>query len=361
MRHLQHLLFGIILLSSFGSAFADDYDPRQDVFDQVINALVPTLIVFLNFKEADEKKLLSSINEESEDVIKQEDVEIQQNGAEESEDVRKQGDVEIQQNGAKKRGWKKQLKSKFNKIRKKLPPVKIKRAFDDFLFLLSLFVLPSVVFHKNHEKFATPLWISILSGVATAIVFIMIMINYICWHIDNGELEEFNLINFIYITPYIINLCHIFSDICFLFYTRSIPTDNFTDAFIYIHAITGVLGAIFLLCAIITLFIDSLHDYGYRLPSKIKDFLNNVVVDVIGVHFGKFLITITFLWTPIVQMLNMALLSGNDYYWTKLILALNLIYISRVLYYTVEKKFSNLDKAEFFGLLNIIFYLRHKI
>ncbi|CAB5217521.1 hypothetical protein RhiirA5_409866 [Rhizophagus irregularis] len=104
MRHLQHLLFGIILLSSFGSAFADDYDPRQDVFDQVINALVPTLIVFLNFKEADEKKLLSSINEESEDVIKQEDVEIQQNGAEESEDVRKQGDVEIQQNGAKKRG-----------------------------------------------------------------------------------------------------------------------------------------------------------------------------------------------------------------------------------------------------------------
>ncbi|CAB5351909.1 unnamed protein product [Rhizophagus irregularis] len=216
MRHLQHLLFGIILLSSFGSAFADDYDPRQDVFDQVINALVPTLIVFLNFKEADEKKLLSSINEESEDVIKQEDVEIQQNGAEESEDVRKQGDVEIQQNGAKKRGWKKQLK-------------------------------------------------------------------------------------------------------------------------------------------------NSLHDYGYRLPSKIKDFLNNVVVDVIGVHFGKFLITITFLWTPIVQMLNMALLSGNDYYWTKLILALNLIYISRVLYYTVEKKFSNLDKAEFFGLLNIIFYLRHKI
>ncbi|PKY52046.1 hypothetical protein RhiirA4_469429 [Rhizophagus irregularis] len=268
MRHLQHLLFGIILLSSFGSAFADDYDPRQDVFDQVINALVPTLIVFLNFKETDEKKLINEEEsedvikqgdveiqqngaEESEDVIKQGDVEIQQNGAEESEDVRKQGDVEIQQNGAKKRGWKQQLKSKFNKIRKELPPVKIKRAFDDFLFLLSLFVLPSL-----------------------------------------------------------------------------------------------------------------LNDNGYRLPEKIKDFLNEVVLEIIGAHFGKFLITITFLWTPIVQMLNMALLSGNDYYWTKLILALNLIYISRVLYYTVEKKFSNskkAKKAEYFGLLNIIFYLRHKI
>ncbi|CAB4415839.1 unnamed protein product [Rhizophagus irregularis] len=377
MRHLQHLLFGIILLSSFGSAFADDYDPRQDVFDQVINALVPTLIVFLNFKETDEKKLINEEEsedvikqgdveiqqngaEESEDVIKQGDVEIQQNGAEESEDVRKQGDVEIQQNGAKKRGWKQQLKSKFNKIRKELPPVKIKRAFDDFLFLLSLFVLPSIVFHKNHEKFATPLWISILSGVAAAIVFIMIIINYIGWHIDNNILE---VVNFVF-SPPIINLCHIFSDICFLFYTRSIPTDNFTDAFIYIHAVTGVLGAIFLLCALIGIFLGLLNDNGYRLPEKIKDFLNEVVLEIIGAHFGKFLITITFLWTPIVQMLNMALLSGNDYYWTKLILALNLIYISRVLYYTVEKKFSNskkAKKAEYFGLLNIIFYLRHKI
>jgi hypothetical protein len=259
MRHLQHLLFGIILLSSFGLAFADDYDPRQDVFDQVINALVPTLIVFLNFKETDEKKLIN---------------------AEESEDVRKQGDVEIQQNGAKKRGWKKQLKSKFNKIRKELLPVKIKRAFDDFLFLLSLFVLPSIVFHKNHEKFATPLWISILSGVAAAIVFIMIIINYIVWHIDNRILEVVNYI----ISPPVINLCHIFSDICFLFYTRSIPTDNFTDAFIYIHAVTGVLGAIFLFCAIISIFLSLLNAYGYRLPSKINHFLS------------KYRITLTFIY-----------------------------------------------------------------
>ena len=54
-------------------------------------------------------------------------------------------------------------------------------------------------------------------------------------------------------------------------------------------------------------------------------------------NFGRYLITITFLWTPIIQMLNMALLSGNDYYWTKLILALNLVYLSRVLYYAIEK------------------------
>ena len=47
MHHSKRLFFGIILLSSFGSAFADEYDPKQDVFDQVINALVPTLIVFL--------------------------------------------------------------------------------------------------------------------------------------------------------------------------------------------------------------------------------------------------------------------------------------------------------------------------
>ncbi|GBC00551.1 hypothetical protein RclHR1_00390005 [Rhizophagus clarus] len=297
MRHLKHTLFGIILLSSFGSAFADDYDPRQDVFDQVINTLVPTLIVFLNFKEADEKKLISE-DEKIQDVVLQ--------------------------NGTEKRGRETQLESKFNKIKKELPPVKIKRAFDDFLFLLSLFVLPSIVFHKNHER---PLWISTFSGVTAGIVFIMIVINYISWHIDN---EDLKLYNFLF-SPPIIDLCHVFSDICFLFYTRSIPTNNFTDAFICIHAVTGVLGAIFFFTTVIIL---SLNKCGYNFSRKFRRF-----IDVIGANFGKFLITITFLWTPIVQMLNMALLSGNDYYWTKLILALNLIYISRVLYYVVEKNF----------------------
>ncbi|CAG8688239.1 5919_t:CDS:2, partial [Acaulospora morrowiae] len=31
----------------FDSAFADEYDSKQDVFDQIINTLVPTLIIFL--------------------------------------------------------------------------------------------------------------------------------------------------------------------------------------------------------------------------------------------------------------------------------------------------------------------------
>ena len=60
-------------------------------------------------------------------------------------------------------------------------------------------------------------------------------------------------------------------------------------------------------------------------------------------------------------MLNMALLSGNDYYWTKLILALNLIYLSRVIYYAVEKKFIESEKDEIFGFLNAIFYLRYDL
>ncbi|RHZ45135.1 hypothetical protein Glove_689g17 [Diversispora epigaea] len=38
-------------------------------------------------------------------------------------------------------------------------------------------------------------------------------------------------------------------------------------------------------------------------------------------------------------MLNIALLSGNDYYWTKLIIALNLIYISRFLSYLKDVSF----------------------
>ncbi|GBB92168.1 hypothetical protein RclHR1_19770001 [Rhizophagus clarus] len=329
MGHLKHLLFGIILSSSFGSAFADEYDPRPDVFDQLINALVPTLIVFLfSTKEFKEK-----------DLKEEEDLER------DSLDIEKQEIIRFKNSIIGK------IRRVFIKIRRGLP-VKIRRSFDDFLFLLSLFVLPSIVFHKNHERLATPLWISGLTGVIAGIVFIMIIINYIDWHTKGGTLS----VIYLTLSPLVLDLCHIFSDICFLVYTRSIPKDNFTDAFIYIHAVTGVLGAIFLLGALICIFLSDLN----CIPRKIRNFIDKVI-EVIGAIFGKFLITITFLWTPIVQMLNMALLSGNDYYWTKLILALNMIYISRVLYYAAEKKFSDSEEAENFGLLNMIFFIRHKV
>uniref|UniRef100_U9SKN5 Uncharacterized protein n=1 Tax=Rhizophagus irregularis (strain DAOM 181602 / DAOM 197198 / MUCL 43194) TaxID=747089 RepID=U9SKN5_RHIID len=106
MLHLKCLLFGIILLSSFGSAFAEDYDPKQDVFDLIISTLVPTLIIFLyDTKETkDEKK--SEANRESES--------------------------ELEANNKSR-----QKLPILNKIRQGLSHVKIKRAFDDFLFLLS--------------------------------------------------------------------------------------------------------------------------------------------------------------------------------------------------------------------------------
>lgn len=52
MHHLKRILFGIILQSS-GSAFANEYVPKQDDFDQLINALVPILLIIfcLNQKE----------------------------------------------------------------------------------------------------------------------------------------------------------------------------------------------------------------------------------------------------------------------------------------------------------------------
>ncbi|CAB4433617.1 unnamed protein product [Rhizophagus irregularis] len=160
MRNLKNLLFGIILLSSFGSVFADEYDPKQDVFDQVINTLVPLLIVIL-FKESEEH--LKKSDENSDDVKAT------------------------------------RSKTTLDKIR---IPVEIRRAFDDFLFLLSLFVLPSIVFHKNHEKFETPLWISIFSGVTAGFVFISIIIIYIAWNKKDDSIFwwiAFRILPFIYI------------------------------------------------------------------------------------------------------------------------------------------------------------------
>ncbi|GES98047.1 hypothetical protein GLOIN_2v1471985 [Rhizophagus clarus] len=65
MCNLKRLLFGIILLSSFGSAFADEYDPKSDVFEQIINALVPILIVLL-FRGSEE------ISDDVEDKVNKE-------------------------------------------------------------------------------------------------------------------------------------------------------------------------------------------------------------------------------------------------------------------------------------------------
>lgn len=227
------LLFGFILLSFFGSAFAAEYDPRQDVFDQVMNVLVPTLIVYL-FKS--EEKDLNVSNSNSANVKNERDVE-------EQVDKVNQESIPLHKN------------------------IKIRRAFDDFLFLLSLFVLPSIVFHKNHAA----LWISILFGVTAGVVLIMIIYNYIYFHIKNDVFFVYN-----HVIPPIIDLCHIFSDICFLFYTRSIPVDNFgnsKDVFIYLHAVSGFLGGIFLFYFIFLFFLNLFYictqsNKFYNIASK---------------------------------------------------------------------------------------------
>lgn len=109
-----------------------------------------------------------------------------------------------------------------------------------------------------------------------------------------------------YISPIAIDISHIISDICFIFYTKNIPGSNFTDVFIYLHAVTGVIGSIlagfyFFLFLPIWINMDE-ADIRYYNFILIERFLR-----ILG-------ITITLIWTPIVQMLNMSLLSGNDYY-----------------------------------------------
>ncbi|GES87535.1 hypothetical protein GLOIN_2v1471985 [Rhizophagus clarus] len=69
MCQLKRFLFGIILLSSFGSTAAVEcvpkpdnecYEPEQDVFDQLINVLIPILIIIFfedeNSEHLTEKK-----------------------------------------------------------------------------------------------------------------------------------------------------------------------------------------------------------------------------------------------------------------------------------------------------------------
>ncbi|GBC09876.1 hypothetical protein RclHR1_09190002 [Rhizophagus clarus] len=346
MRHLKLLLLGIILLSSFSSAFADDgYDfsqAKQDVFDQIISVLVPLIIVFL-FKESEEdfKKKKKDLEKRIECLEKRmKALEEKFPEIREDTETNDQGEnVNI-------------LVQVFNKLKSN----KIRRTFDDFLFLLSLFVLPTIVFHKHHE---TPLWISIVSGVIACVTFIMIIINYIGYYI-RGKIE-LNYWSYIYITI-MMSLCHIFSDICFLFYTQSISVGENKDIFIGVHAVSGILGSIGFLGAILGILTEIYSD-----KSPFVEKLHSAAVgDDIGHLFNNvcnyIFITIFSIWTPIIQMLNMALLSGNDYYLTKLILALNLIYLSRVLYYAVKEfdKSENSEKNETFGLLNIIFLIRSK-
>ncbi|PKC62135.1 hypothetical protein RhiirA1_522824 [Rhizophagus irregularis] len=297
MLHLKRLLFGIILLSSFGSAFAEEYDPNKDVFDQIINVLVPTLIVFLfdtKGKSEKKEKLEDSNSEELE---------------------------------------KKQI-SVFIKIRQEISPVKIRRAFDDFLFLLSLFVLPCIVFYKNHKEFAIPIWIPMLFGAMTGFVFFVLIDYYIISYSDSVIIDRRFVLGLLGL---FIDLGHIISDICFIFYTKSIPESNFTNVFIYSHAVTGILGSVLLLYYICEVcFIYSRTYEGVSAFEKSEPFLR------------KLTITATCLWTPIVQMLNMSLLSGNDYYWTKSILALNMIYLSRVINYAEKNvKISKYEKVPF--------------
>jgi hypothetical protein len=76
LLHLKRLLFGIILLSSFGSAFADEYDPRQDVFDQIINVLVPMLIILLFDMRDNEEERPEEERSREELVIEREEHDI---------------------------------------------------------------------------------------------------------------------------------------------------------------------------------------------------------------------------------------------------------------------------------------------
>jgi len=209
------------------------------------------------------------------------------------------------------------------------------------------------VFYKNHEKFATSFWIPTLFGVTAGFIFILLITIYMSATFGyKNEYVEYIII----VSPLVIDLCHVISDICFIFYTKSIPESNFTDIFIYLHAVTGVLG-MFVLLFYIGLFIKYMVSGGFRSREKKAIFYR------IERIIRQFTITITFIWTPIVQMLNMSLFSGNDYYWTKSILALNMIYFSRVINY-VGKEVKNKSKVENednkFGLLSIVFHVIHR-
>ncbi|CAB5355240.1 unnamed protein product [Rhizophagus irregularis] len=228
MRHLKRLLFGIILLSSFDSAFADEYDPSQDIFDQLINVIAPLLIIFL-FDTEEVKKL-------PEDKKKPED--NRESEARNSENL----DVETAERP------KSTLKSSS------------KRASED---------------NRAEEK-------ENIGGTP---------IN------SRGDLGE---------------------------KTEERPKST------YLHVALLIFGTIILL-------------YVYYKLIKEKAVPNDRFIIICN---RLYLLT-----NPVIQMLNMALLSGNGYYLTKLILAINITFLSRIVDYAREKPDLNNHLDEQIGYL----------
>ncbi|CAG8733004.1 28055_t:CDS:1, partial [Dentiscutata erythropus] len=319
--------------------FAEEgYDSTQDVFDSVISTLVPTLIVYMFDKDVIGIRKLKEANS-SDSKTKAEA------GYSDSETKAEEGSSDLETKDE-------------NIIRK----IKRKHVLDDFIFLLSLFVLPSVVFYKNKDKFPIPLWISIFLGMVSILVFVLMMLNYF---VKLNNLRGYGLK--IYIIPLSIEFCHVLSDVSFIFYSKSVFTGVYLNIFVYLHAVTGVicLVAIIIYISFFTR-VNSLVERicciccicCIHLNAEIL-FRMEKVMRIVG-------ITITFIWTPIIQMFNLSLFSGNDYYWTRSILALNLLYFTRVINYAINDEVvdsSELNNEELnyitFGILNTMFNIRN--
>ncbi|CAG8659089.1 8830_t:CDS:2 [Acaulospora morrowiae] len=141
---------------------------------------------------------------------------------------------------------------------------------------------------KSRETQNTPMWVIILYGISAFIVVIIIVrIRFI----KDGQEA---IIYFMIVLG-----VHVVSDLCFLFYSRAIDT-NESNIFVYLHAVSGIITGSGLL---------------------IEEMYEGLAVSFL------------MLYIPFIQMLNMALLSDNNYYLKKLIFASNLIYISRILNY----------------------------
>jgi hypothetical protein len=288
-------LLTVLIFLSFGSAFAissdssdDDanYEPDKDVFDQIINTLVPTLMV----------TLFDSSNPDY------------------------TGDKST-----------------------KLTWFRCKQIFDDFLLLLSLFVLPTIVFHKNNVSD----WNTILFGGTSGLMFILQICIFIMMSKSPGERTIKKIKHAV---TFFFTLSSIITDVCFIFYTIEISprTSSFTNVFVYMHIVTIAMSVLVLLILFIKYIIKSnLRSF----EKKDKGFVGKAFILCIDLA--------PFIWTPVTQMLNMSLLSGNNYYWTKSILALNLIFISRILNY-VELYFKN-DNFEKFGLISLSLSSLHKL
>ncbi|CAB4383303.1 unnamed protein product [Rhizophagus irregularis] len=329
MRHLKRLLFGIILLSSFDSAFADEYDPSQDIFDQLINVIAPLLIIFLfdteEVKKLPEDKKKPEDNRESEARNSENlDVEtaerpkstLKSSSKRASEDNRAEEKENIGGTPINSRG---DLGEKTEERPKSTLKQSPKRVFDDFLYILSSFVLPTIVFYINHEEFATPIWIPILSVAITGVIIISIV-----WIYMFPKSPKIPMV-----LADIFSLTH---EICFIFYTRYNPVNNLNlkNGFSYLHVALLIFGTIILL-------------YVYYKLIKEKAVPNDRFIIICN---RLYLLT-----NPVIQMLNMALLSGNGYYLTKLILAINITFLSRIVDYAREKPDLNNHLDEQIGYL----------